>query len=68
MTPKQKAWLDDHRRQGWSAVGYGGRYSKRGILHADGTFEEIMRGARPRITPGCFEVGKAQNEPPDAAA
>lgn len=60
MTGEQASWLQEHKREGYRAVGRPGgnsRYIKVGILHADGTFEPKPRVGRPRVTAGCFEVG-----------
>jgi hypothetical protein len=57
VTAEQAAWLNANKP--YRAVGQRAgstEYLKRGILHADGRFELILRGVRPNITPGCFEV------------
>ena len=58
MTGEQATWLAKNKP--YRAVGRPGgnsHYVKVGILHADGTFELKPRVGRPRVTPGCFEVG-----------
>jgi hypothetical protein len=67
MTPAQTAWLA--KNKSYSAVNYGTRFERVGILHADGTFELRERGKIPRITVGAFEVGvkavaRQSGEPP----
>lgn len=58
MTAQQKEWLDKNRAQGWETVGMGRKYSRRGLLHVDGTMEETGRSSRPRrVEQGSFEVG-----------
>jgi hypothetical protein len=68
MTGAQKNWLDSNKpyRAVFKAAGFS-KWTKRGILHADGKFELIERGKTPRITQGCFEVGVLTNEIPGSA-
>lgn len=64
MTGEQKAWLDLHRAEGYRPLGVapgGSRCVKTGMLHADGTFEARIAGARPAIRVGSFEVGILQH-------
>ncbi|MGH7714987.1 MAG: hypothetical protein ACREML_03215 [Vulcanimicrobiaceae bacterium] len=57
MTGAQKLWLDAHKREGWQTTGVNQSFARRGMLHADGSFDPINRMSRPKVTPGCFEVG-----------
>lgn len=63
MTNEQKTWLDDHKAEGYRVRGRAAgnaAWLKSGMLHADGTFELVGRGARPNVRPGSFEVGILQ--------
>jgi hypothetical protein len=58
MTAAQARWLAQNKPYRPLNVTAGAsRYVKVGVLHEDGAFELKARGERPRITPGCFEVG-----------
>ena len=58
MTGEQAKWLSSNKRyRAVHQTGGNTRFAERGILHADGRFDKIIRGQRPRITPDCFEVG-----------
>ena len=60
MTAEQKKWLDEHRGEGYRMIGAtpgGCRWVKRGMLHADGTFDPQLGIARPAVRVGTFEVG-----------
>lgn len=59
MTGAQATWLQNNKS--YEAIGFGRKYSKRGILHADGKFEPDERGKMRRITPDCIEVGQRTN-------
>jgi hypothetical protein len=58
MTREQKEWLDSHK--GHQPVSrppvFGTRHAKKGMLHADGTFEPLADGGRPNIRQGSFQV------------
>ena len=59
MTGDQASWLQKNKPYQAlpSRPASGTTYIKRGMLHADGTFELAQKGVRPKITQGCFEVG-----------
>ena len=57
MTNEQAIWLRKHRAKGYEPIGQGKKYARRGVLHADGTFDTFQPGSRPRIKEGTFEVG-----------
>jgi hypothetical protein len=60
MTAEQAKWLNEHRAEGYRALGVapgGSQWVKVGMLHADGTFELKLGRARPAIRVGSFEVG-----------
>lgn len=62
MTTEQKVWLDAHRAEGYrvrGAVAGNARWTKTGMLHADGSFEPFIKG-RPGVRVGSFEVGVLQ--------
>lgn len=66
MTGAQAAWLKANPRYRVvvSHAASFGRYAEMGILHGDGTFEAKSKGKVMRVTPGCFEVGIWQHNPP----
>jgi hypothetical protein len=58
MTAEQKSWLD--RNKNYRMVGTRGgnsTWSRVGMLHEDGIFEPHVRGQRPNVRQGSFEVG-----------
>lgn len=58
MTGEQAHWLSSNKKfRAVHQTGGNTRFAQRGILHADGTHQPIVRGRPPRITEGCFEVG-----------
>jgi hypothetical protein len=58
MTNGQKLWLDSHKPyRAISNTPSGFRWTKMGMLHADGTFEATIPGKRPAVRQGSFEVG-----------
>jgi hypothetical protein len=68
MTAEQKSWLDSNKP--YRAIGQVSgfsRYVRRGMLYPDGTFELTIRGQRPRVVQGCFEVGILENKIPGEA-
>lgn len=66
MTPQQANWLTGNKpfRAAHQPAG-NTRFARRGILHADGRYELIVRGKPPRITQGCFEVGVLEMRDPN---
>jgi hypothetical protein len=64
MTGEQANWLRTHRAEGYQPIGVlpgGCTWVKRGMLHPDGTFEAMVRGQRPAVRQGSFEVGVLQH-------
>lgn len=58
MTGEQASWLAANKRfRAAHQTGGNTRFVQRGILHADGKYEPIVRGKPARITQNSFEVG-----------
>ncbi len=59
MTPLQADWLrkNKHYRAVPTIRAGNTTFVERGMLHPDGSFEKIVRGANPRVVVGSFEVG-----------
>jgi hypothetical protein len=61
MTSEQAKWINDHREEGYRAIGVapgGCRWTKVGMLRADGTFElRLGRAQQPIRSADDFEVG-----------
>lgn len=63
MTAEQVKWLQEHRAEGYQAVGRapGGYFwARKGILHADGAFDLQQGRQSPPVHPGSIEVGILQ--------
>lgn len=60
MTSEQAEWMNKHRPEGYRVIGTlpgGCQWVRRGMLHADGTFDLQQGRARPPVRVGTFEVG-----------